>query len=165
MTNTLLIVGDPELTPRHGGSWRSEAWAYDIVKAAVRGVEIVVVGSRQGPEDWAQVRAERWVHVWLLGGDVDRIARSPSQSLPTTRWTPLRFESLFAGELKLRRRVKARDRAMVDGQPADARVLALVAPWSRTGGAAYTARHARERGLVVEVVQCPAEYGAERQVG
>ena len=50
---------------------------------------------------------------------------------------------------------------MVDALPADARVVALVAPWSRTGGALYTARHAERRGLVVEVLTCPAEYGAE----
>ena len=64
-------------------------------------------------------------------------------------------------------RCLARDRAMVDALPADARVVALVAPWSRTGGALYTARHAERRGLVVTVETCPAEYEAttERSEG
>lgn len=55
----------------------------------------------------------------------------------------------------------ARGRAVADGAVTSPRErIALVSPWSKTKGAAYTARCARERGLVVEVCECPAEYGA-----
>jgi hypothetical protein len=44
-------------------------------------------------------------------------------------------------------------------RPEGVRVLALLAPWSRTRGTQHTMRLAREHGLPVEVLACPEALG------
>ncbi len=58
-------------------------------------------------------------------------------------------------------RALARNAAMVAdvARRGNARCVALLAPWSRTRGTQHTMRLAREHGIAVEVLACPAEHG------
>lgn len=153
---TLLLCGSRALCVGRGGTVESEQWAHEQIAAALRGVARLVTGDAVGPDAWAWREAMRLrltVESWHLDGPRVEIADS---GLTVGMWTTAPRPPGNAW----RDRCLARDRAMVAALPDGARVVALVAPWSRTGGALYTARHAERRGLAVEVLTCPAKYGA-----
>jgi hypothetical protein len=155
----LLVTGSRALTDTP----EAEAWAQDelarrITREAVRSV---VTGDARGPDEWAHPdELGIWGVRWCLSGDVD--FRLGGDWWTEKRWLP-RGTPRPSSHDAWAQRALARNRAMVthvaDCDPGNVRVLALLAPWSRTRGTQHTMRLAREHGLPVEVLSCPEAYG------
>jgi hypothetical protein len=163
----LLVTGSRSLDPSYlhsPGTEASRRWALRIIDHAVLALPLRSVlltgGCPNGPDAWAaksvydnarntadvveyRLDAVRYVNgertrEWFPGGPLAYLGAEP--------W-PL-----------------ARNRHMVDALAClsdewTVRVLALTAPWSKTGGTAHTAKLARGAGLDVETIDCPREHG------
>jgi len=118
--------------------------------------ELVVTGCARGADAIAAKIAERALVFHRLGY-VRIIGAAPV--LP--RWCddPL---PVHGDRAAWKQRLLARDRAMVQwvaAQPGPKRCLALLAPWSRTQGTAYTAAQAERAGIAVTRLVCPVNLG------
>lgn len=155
----LLVTGSRALadTPQ------AEAWARaELAKRVTReAVDSVVAGDARGPDEWAHEIAPPglWCARWCLDGAV--LCRLASDWHEEARWL-VRGVARPSSHDAWAQRALARNRAMVEHaalNPEGVRVLALLAPWSRTRGTQHTMRLAREHGLPVEVLACPESYG------
>jgi hypothetical protein len=162
----LLVTGSRALTAY---PWSVE-WAVAQLRAEITGTgrqppDRVVTGDALGPDTWAADTATAagvLVTRWTLGGEVQQ--REPGRLgrwYMREHWCPPHEVPPVGQRGAWRSQCLRRDREMVlavgggrYGTPA--RVLALVAPWSRTRGTAYTARLAREAGLPVDWRAAPA---------
>ena len=139
----LLVTGSRVLA----GS-ECERMARDVVSRAVEGVDAVIVGDADGPDEWALVYASArgvTVRVYALDGTVlDRsdvrrrwIDAPTLEAAPPSR-VPLLRNAAMVADLAARA-AKAGDW--------EVRYLALVAGWSKTHGTEHTARLARDAGI------------------
>jgi hypothetical protein len=151
----------------------AEAWARGVlgeVTAALPPVAVLYAGGAAGPDTWAaDLARERGLSVieYRLDGNrwtLSRLSRAVRPYAPWCEWEGVRARP---GD---RRWPLERNRVMIDHAALLARtaavnlrhavrVLALVAPWSRTHGTQHTVRLARAAGLAVDVRECPAAYG------
>lgn len=166
---TLLVTGSRALAETPAARW----WATQQILRALAALPLgstVVTGDASGPDEWTRglVGAARGaprtlsLEVYLCTGGV---SLSPIPAGCDQRWwTETHYPPRPTTRDAWRERLLARDRAMVQevaGREGERRCLALVAPWSRTQGTAYTARHARDAGIVVERLKCPLECWPE----
>ena len=157
MGDVLLVTGSRALTDTPA----AEAWARGVLRERITSaVERVVAGDARGPDEWAHDTSANGFACarWCLNGEVRyRFSRLWwTEALWLPRGTPKpRTHEAWA------QRATARNAAMVEhtARTPGAHCLALVAPWSRTQGTQMTARLAREHGIAVEVLVCPAEHG------
>lgn len=158
MTALLLVTGSRALAERP----EAEAWARRMLRGPIRGDANprVLTGDARGPDAWAVEAARvQWTRFAKDGGIYCGVGLPfragwwtfpPNEKPPTPRTRD-----------EWRERLLARDRALVAyaarmaAAGTTVRVLALVAPWSRTQGTAYTARLAREAGLDVVMLTYP----------
>lgn len=153
----LLVTGSRALADTR----RAAAWARGEIAPRALDAHQVVAGDARGPDEWAQDLAPTWAERWCLDGRI--LARLMLDWVLEARWhnDPLPRRGDREGRRQL---CLARDRAMVDHyapRADEVALLALIAPWSRTRGTEYTARHAEAAGIAVERLVCPVEYGPE----
>ena len=148
MTRVLLVTGSRSLARIPG----AEAWARGLIREALRGCDLLIVGDAEGPDAWARALATanetrtRCYHVhglhrgWITDSDI---------ADPVARWDE--------GVTRGRRYPLARNAAMVADAAgffdagATVSVLALVDTASRTQGTLHTVGLARDAGLTVDV--------------
>lgn len=154
----LLVTGSRALTDTP----QAEAWACgELAKRITReAVDSVVAGDARGPDEWAHEVAAPgiWCARWCLDGAV--LCSLVSNWHEEARWLVRDVVRPSTREAWAQRAL-ARNKAMVEHaamRPEGVRVLALLAPWSRTRGTQHTMRLAREHGLSVEVLVCPEAY-------
>jgi len=145
----LVVTGSRVLA----GAPSADRWALDLLRAAVQHADTVVTGDAGGPDAWApsaaRIAGRRWAS-YALDGFVRRGHGDP------VRWgTPdpedQRNRATAAAWCLHRDRVLVADAVRAHAAGRSVRVLALVAPWSKTHGTEYTAGEARRLGLDVEV--------------
>lgn len=161
----LLVTGSRALcdtAPARG-------WTFAALRLRLSGDEaptLVVTGDARGADQAVSDIVPRGgpvgIAVWELDGDVT--VWSPGVALGhVRRWTD-EMEPACGDREAWRRWPLKRNAAMAawcaekarDG--ADVRCVALLAPWSSSGGTQHTMRLAREFGLPVEVLVCPEAY-------
>ena len=155
----LLVTGSRALSDTHA----AEVWARGMLRERITReiVDSVVAGDARGPDEWAHeiaAKASLRHDRWCLGGDV--VTRYGDGHYDG-RWLP-KGTPIPTTHDAWAQRALARNRAMVEHaalKPESVRVLALLAPWSRTRGTQHTMRLAREHSLPVEVLTCPEAYG------
>ena len=163
----LLVTGSRALYD----TAEARAWTLDVLRARLLGSDaptLVVTGDARGADAAASEIVRRvgptvGIAVWELDGDVTTWAPGVVVGR-VVRWTD-EPELRWGDREGWRRRPLERNAAMVarcgeqarDG--ADVRCVALLAPWSTSGGTQHTMRLAREHGLHVEVLTCPEAYG------
>lgn len=157
MGDVLLVTGSRALcdTPA------AEAWARGVLRGRITSsTRSVVAGDARGPDAWAhdETPLALWCARWCLDGSV--LCRLNGNWREEARWLVRGVVRPTTHEAWAQRAI-ARNAAMVEhtARTPGARCLALVAPWSRTRGTQHTARLAREHGITVEVLVCPAEHG------
>ena len=155
----LLVTGSRALSDTHA----AEVWARGMLRERITReiVDSVVAGDARGPDEWAHEIAPPglWCARWCLDGAV--LCSLGSNWHEEARWLVRGVPRPSTSEAWVQRAL-ARNRAMVEHaarRPEGVRVLALLAPWSRTRGTQHTMRLAREHSLPVEVLTCPEAYG------
>ena len=155
----LLVTGSRALSDTHA----AEVWARGMLRERITReiVDSVVAGDARGPDEWAHEVAPPglWCARWCLDGAV--LCGLGSNWHEEARWL-VRGVARPSSHDAWAQRALARNRAMIEhaARRSDGvRVLALLAPWSRTRGTQHTMRLAREHGLPVEVLTCPEAYG------
>ena len=155
--SALLVTGSRALTDTPA----AREWARAALRAQrTPSLSRVVAGDARGPDEWAHGpwSIGAWMDRWCLNGDV-RVGLG-SEWWTERRWLPADAPRPSShGEWAAR--ALARNAAMVAdvARRGNARCVALLAPWSRTRGTQHTMRLAREHGIAVEVLACPAEHG------
>jgi len=155
----LLVTGSRALTDTP----QAEEWARTELAKRIGPATLdkVIAGDARGPDEWAHEAAPVgiWRSRWCLDGTV-------RYGLGASDWTEARWLHGDAPRPSSHdawaQRALARNRAMVEHtarRPEGVRVLALLAPWSRTRGTQHTMRLAREHSLPVEVLACPEALG------
>lgn len=160
MSNLLLVTGSRALADTSA----AHDWARVQLRSAVAAMvpsglppACVLTGGCEGsPDFWvrepARARGFTVVEYRLDGGryvNGERNGDWPHRFAyrPGSRpWPLVRNKALVAA-------------AVACSEAWDVRVLALVAPWSKTHGTEYTASLAESRGLRVERLVCPEELG------
>ena len=154
----ILVTGSRALDLTDAAmEWASEKILATLCEYPERN-ELVVTGDARGPDVHARGMADNSL-VWSRYGYVSVRGNAPILD----RWCsdPLPRPDDRDG---WKQRLLARARAMVAWVAAESgvrRCLALIAPWSRTQGTQYTARHAREAGIAVTELVCPAAFGPD----
>lgn len=148
MTRVLLVTGSRSLA-KHPGA---EAWARDLIREALEGVNLLIVGDAEGPDRWAwaevsrrSIRADQWCASGPSAGLVVTIPRG------WRHWTRGNTHPLA------RNAAMVRDAASMIEHGAAVRCLALFdgtkrdAPGRRaTRGTEHTAGLAERAGLTVQ---------------
>ena len=171
MGSILLVTGSRALTDTPAArEWARAAltdtpaareWAREALRAQrTPNLSRVVAGDARGPDEWAHCvwSIGAWLERWCLDGDV-RLGLA-SEWWTERCWLPADAPRPSSREAWAARAL-ARNQAMVEdvARRGNARCLALLAPWSRTRGTQHTLHLAREHGIPVEVLVCPAEHG------
>lgn len=158
----LLVTGSRDLHPSRGGSLQSERWAKALLTQAVFAADppyILAHGGAQGPDAWAAEIAAGPGSVtrpfcfaldgWIYDDCGEQYKRWRVADGPESN--PLR-----RNDAMIERVVAARAKGWhVEG-------IALYAPWSRTHGAGYTVRIAKDARIRVTEHTCPEEMRGER---
>lgn len=146
MTRVLLVTGSRSLANHPG----AEAWARGLIRAALVGADMLIVGDAPGPDAWAAAIASshdvcvrrydtRGIHAgWIVQQEHAMWCR-------IDEWAT----RLDMHPLK-RNAAMVRDASAMTGYGATARVLALVDPASETKGTEHTAGLAERAGLTVQ---------------
>lgn len=155
----LVVTGNRACLIEYDGTQASETWMYGALIEAIEETDprptLVINGGAKGPDVTSTVIAHRNGIEWRefrLNGFVY------GHSGPTSRWRDA--EGLAKHPFERNRAlvaaaVKARDEGW------HVRVLALIAPWTKTYGAQHTAAQAAHFGLEVTRLECPREYGVQ----
>ena len=156
MTRVLLVTGSRSLAASAG----ADAWARALIRRALDGVDVLIVGDAPGPDRWAvqegddAVAHEMRVY-WTRGRDAGCILVPTGDGEVSYggRWAP-RGASTHP---LARNAAMVRDAAALAAQGADVRCLALLdgtkhdAPGKRaTRGTEHTAGLAERAGLTVQ---------------
>lgn len=153
MTRVLLVTGSRSLAKIPG----ADAWGRALIRTALDGVDLLIVGDALGPDLWASIEA-----TMAAVESREYISREPHEGMVATfdrgglrtmeRWAPH-----GASTHPLRRNeAMVRDAASLAAQGADVRCLALIdgtkrdTPGKRaTRGTEHTAALAERAGILV----------------
>ena len=162
----LLVTGSRALTAYPWAvTWAVAQLRGEITRTGHAPPDRLVTGDAIGPDTWAadtSTAAGVLVTRWTIAGEVQqREGGRLGRWYLSGHWCPPHEVPPSGQRGAWRSQCLRRDREMVRavgegryGLPA--RVLALVAPWSRTRGTAWTAHIAREAGLPVDWRVAPA---------
>lgn len=167
---TLLVTGSRALADTHNARW----WAVREILRALADLPLgatVLHGGARGPDVWgSEIATTLGCAVLEFSASGDAWCRSHEAVTQYGHLGRRGFSNGWSwladppprGPKGSREWYLARDRAMVQWvsqREGERCCLALVAPWSTTGGTAYTARHARLAGIVVTEHVCPRDLG------
>ena len=150
MTRVLLVTGSRSLAAHPG----AEAWARGLIRAALAGVDLLIVGDAPGPDAWAAEIASSH-DVCVRRYDTRGIHAGWIVQQEHALWC--RIDQWATPAMQGRRYPLHRNAAMVRDvttiamrRDASARALALIDPASETKGTEHTAGLAVRAGLTVQ---------------
>ena len=154
----LLVTGSRALDDTQAAyEWASEQFLGLLCEHPEKN-ELVVTGCARGADAIASKLADRALVFHRLGY-VHTVGAAPV--LPPWCDDP---RPAHGDRAAWKARLLARDRAMVAWVAAQSgvrRCLALLAPWTKTQGTAYTAAQAERAGIAVTRLVCPVEFGPD----
>jgi len=160
----LLVSGSRALTPEYGGTRQSYEWAWDTLQWRITGLhpgDRVLNGGAKGPDQMSSRIACAYgieLQEYRLSGWV--YCNDPHSAMHAAhRWRDAEGPVISPLE-RNRALVAAAVRCREEGWRVH--VLALIAPWAKTGGTLHTAAQAEHSGLEVTRLTCPAEYGGDQ---
>lgn len=173
----LVVTGSRAIADEHcegGPDTEPVAWAREYLCRAFDVLDpvadLVIVGDARGVDQVARAEARKRglrLHVYALDG----FARSITSAGGVWRWAPEGVARPLPGSEEYRRWPLERNAAMVRAgvslaaQGHEVHVVALYAPWARSGGTRHTAAAMQRAGIPCEWLVCPVRPPPAHRVG